>query len=180
MREKSQTVPTTVLCGLLLIASPFTAMAAPPQIQSPSPVIYLVDNLDEKDELGWCIDTQGRGFSEILHAHSCKPRGGDTQFSYNSNNGQISSVVFEDKCMTLVDSANIEQPFGLLDCVEGETTQQFSYNEELQEITLTSNKDLCIVVGSSSRSAGPFMSRQLTLKACTDTETLFKQWVLQN
>ena len=66
----------------------------PPILQTPSPVIYLADNLDEKDQLGYCIDTRGRGFNEELHAHSCKPRGGDVQFSYNKETLQICSVEF--------------------------------------------------------------------------------------
>ncbi len=53
------------------------AVAEPPQLQTSAPVIFLADNLDEQDKLGWCIDTQGRGFSERLHAHSCKPQGGN-------------------------------------------------------------------------------------------------------
>ena len=52
------------------------AYAAPPDVKTPTPMIYLADNLDEKDGLEWCIDTVGRGLSDRLHAHSCKPRGG--------------------------------------------------------------------------------------------------------
>ena len=37
-----------------------------PIIQSPTPLIHLADNLDEQDQLGWCIDTQGNGFNENL------------------------------------------------------------------------------------------------------------------
>ena len=54
-----------------------------PYIKTPSPVIYLENNLDEKDNLGYCLDTIGRGFADKLHAHSCKPRGGDVQFRYD-------------------------------------------------------------------------------------------------
>ena len=66
----------------------------PPILQTPSPVIYLADNLDEQDQLGYCIDTRGRDFNEELHAHSCKPKGGDVQFSYNKETLQICSVEF--------------------------------------------------------------------------------------
>ena len=44
-----------------------------PQFRTPLPVIYLEDNLDEKDDLGYCIDPVGRVFVEKLHAHLCKP-----------------------------------------------------------------------------------------------------------
>ncbi|MEP3045222.1 MAG: hypothetical protein ABJL55_04815 [Roseibium sp.] len=46
------------------------AQAEPPVLQTPAPVIFLADNMDEKDDLGWCIDTLGRGFGERLQTHS--------------------------------------------------------------------------------------------------------------
>jgi len=71
--------------AVFLLASliSLSANAAPPELQTPEPVIYLADNIDEKDNLGWCIDTLGRGWSEQLQTHSCKPQGGDVQFFYN-------------------------------------------------------------------------------------------------
>ena len=69
--------------------------ASTPNLKTPAPVIYLEDNLDEKDQLGYCIDTKGRGFGEKLHAHSCKPRRGDVQFRYDSENGRIESETFD-------------------------------------------------------------------------------------
>ena len=87
--------------------------AAPPELQTPEPVIYLADNIDEKDELGWCIDTLGRGWSEQLQTHSCKPQGGDVQFSYNKETRQIASVEFPGKCATLHESAAAGVSFDL-------------------------------------------------------------------
>ena len=55
---------------LLMLCSPMAAYSAPPDLKTPTPVIYLADNLDEQDNLGFCIDTVGRGFAERLHAHS--------------------------------------------------------------------------------------------------------------
>ena len=74
-----------------------------PQIRTPLPVIYLEDNLDEKDNLGYCIDTVGRGFAEKLHAHSCKPRGGDVQFKYDNDEKRIQSATFEGKCAEVIE-----------------------------------------------------------------------------
>ena len=51
-----------------------------PIIQTPAPLIHLAVNLDEQDELGWCIVTRGNGFAEDLHGHSCKPDVDDFQF----------------------------------------------------------------------------------------------------
>ena len=86
---------------LLCLILPFAVQADPPAIRTPAPVIYLADNLDEQDKLGWCIDTKGRGFSEFLHVHSCKPHGGDVQFLYDQKLGQIRSAEFSGKCVTL-------------------------------------------------------------------------------
>ena len=72
-----------MLSLLVLVAA--SAIAAPPELQTPEPVIYLADNIDEQDALGWCIDTLGRGWSEQLQTHSCKPQGGDVQFAYDSD-----------------------------------------------------------------------------------------------
>merc|ERR1719316_2658610 len=85
-----------VLCILLCIALPTDAGS--PDLKTPEPVIYLADNLDEKDNLGFCIDTVGKGLSEKLHAHSCKPKGGDVQFYYNAASRQIVSATYSGKC----------------------------------------------------------------------------------
>ena len=53
-----------------------------PVIQTKGPLVYLADNLGEEKKLGWCIDTEGKGFHEPLQSHSCKPEGADTQFKY--------------------------------------------------------------------------------------------------
>ena len=41
-------------------------------LQTPEPVIYLADNLDEQDNLGWCIDILGRGWSEQLFTYNAE------------------------------------------------------------------------------------------------------------
>jgi hypothetical protein len=42
----------------IAIFIPFTANAEAPDLKSGMPVIYLADNLDEKDKLGWCMSRQ--------------------------------------------------------------------------------------------------------------------------
>lgn len=49
----------------------------------------LSDNLDEPNGYGFCIDTYGRGQSDLLQTHSCKPHeanddggGSDVRFKY--------------------------------------------------------------------------------------------------
>lgn len=153
------------------------AWAGAPQIQSPAPLIHLADNLDEKEQLGWCIDTRGRGFSEHLHAHSCKPRGGDTQFSFDAASGQIRSVAFAGKCMTL-NAAGAETVFGLFDCTDGNTAQVFAYDAGSQQIRPAGAGSKCLAAGDASASAGPFMSRSLILADCASAGPALTQWVV--
>lgn len=163
----------------LLVLTPLSAQSAPPQVQTPAPVIYLADNLDEKDRLGWCIDTLGRGFADKLQAHSCKPQGGDVQFSYDAGTGRIASVPFEGKCMSLSAPEDPNVPFGLLDCVPGEPSQRFTYDPDTGQIHPAADLSLCVAVASTSRSAGPFMSRDLTLASCAGTDTVLSKWVVK-
>ena len=153
--------------------------AQSPKIQTLSPVIYLADNLDENKNLGWCIDTKGRGFSEDLHAHSCKPRGGDVQFKFDVKNGLIRSHQFSDKCLTILDEIyNFD--FGLFDCKENSELQVFIYDNLLGEFRPKNDNNLCIVVGLESRKAGPFMSRSLELRKCLTIEKKYKKWIVKN
>ena len=78
----------TAACSEGVIAeTPVSPAANTPIIQTNPPFIILNDNLDEKDKLGWCFDTKGWGFTEQLHAHSCKPAGDDVLFSYDDVSG---------------------------------------------------------------------------------------------
>ena len=81
MNKKSIIIKTVTASALFFLFASIV-YGSIPQIRTPLPVIYLEDNLDEKDNLGYCIDTVGRGFAEKLHAHSCKPRG--VMFSLNT------------------------------------------------------------------------------------------------
>ena len=163
------------IVSLLALLVPFTANAGMPDVQTPTPVIYLADNLDEQENLGWCIDTIGRGFGETLQAHSCKPQGGDVQFTTNAA-GQIASVAFDGKCLEIVDPSNAAVPFGLLDCAD-KPSQLFVFDPATSEFHPRSDPSLCISVATTSRSAGPFMSRDLKLEPCAAVEPQFKQWV---
>lgn len=163
----------------LVFIMPVTVSAEEPVIQTEGTVIYLADNLQEEAKLGWCLDTRGRGFGEQLHAHSCKPQGGDVQFSFDEESGKIQSVAFEGKCMTLSDPENTEIPFGLFDCVEGDVNQQFSYDIGSMEFRLASDESKCVAVADSISQAGPFQSRQLIFAPCAELASKFKQWVIR-
>ena len=56
--------------------------------------------------LGWRVDTVGRGFSDRLQAHSCKPdngnpHGSDVRSCFDAGSQQIASASFANKCATL-------------------------------------------------------------------------------
>ena len=166
---------------VILVLVSFGAGADAPNLKSGTPVIFLADNLDEKDQLGWCIDTEGRGFAEKLQSHSCKPkrqRALDTQFDYEADSGQIRSVAFAGKCMTFKDPDNKVWPFWLQDCVSGDASQQFVYDSGSMELRIGSNPSKCVVVAPASIAAGPFMSRDLLVDDCRSIDTKFKQWVI--
>ena len=171
---------TFSLAAFLLSALvPLSANAAPPALQTPAPVIYLADNIDEKDNLGWCIDTLGRGWSEQLQTHSCKPQGGDVQFSYDKETHQIASVEFSGKCATLHEPAAAGVTFDLLDCSSESAEQKFVYNADTSEFMPEADPSLCVAAGAESKSAGPFMSRVLELAPCASTDATLKQWVIK-
>lgn len=158
-------------------AAPKLASENAPIIQTPAPIIYLNDNLDEKDKLGWCIDTKGREFTEELHAHSCKPAGDDVLFSYDDVSGQIHSATYANKCAQIL-AEDAEVDFGLLDCDGQNANQQFDYNTDTFEFHPRGKDDQCIAVGAASASAGPYMSRALVLVSCESTTPVLKQWAI--
>ena len=164
----------TLGCGVLAALAVSAANAAPPEVQTPSPVIHLADNLDEADRLGWCIDTLGRGLSDQLQAHSCKPEGGDVQFSFDAATGHIRSVEFDDLCASYTGTL----PLGLVACEDTEA-QKFVYDEPTMTFRRESDQDNCLVVGDTSSSAGPYMSRTLEIANCEDTDDLLKTWVIK-
>ena len=162
--------------GLIVLITANRGEATLPELQTPAPVIYLVDNLDEQDKLGWCIDTVGRGLSDRLHAHSCKPHGGDVQFKFAAASGQLQSATFDGKCAALQAAAAPGVKFGLVTCDGSEENQRFIYDAAKMRFNPKGNTALCLAVGGSSRIAGPFMSRNLELANCAATEAKFLTW----
>ena len=161
----------------LSIAQPSFADA--PAIQTVGPIIHLADNLNEEASLGWCIDTEGRGLSGQLHAHSCKPTGDDVLFTYVADSDQIQSATYADVCMAYNAPDNTENPFGLIACDATDEAQHFTYDEASMEIRLGMDATQCVTVAAAIDDAGPFQSRDLILAACDALEPGFKQWVIQ-
>ena len=156
-----------------------SALAQAPEIKTVGPIIYLADNLDEEASLGWCIDTDGRELTDLLHAHSCKPSGDDVLFTYAPDSGLIQSATYADVCMAYNAPDNTENPFGLIACDKADEAQRFVYDDASMEIRLGMDAVQCVTVAATIDDAGPFQSRDLILAACDDSEPGFKQWVIQ-
>ena len=149
-----------------------------PAIQTPSPLIHLADNLDEQDQLGWCIDTQGRGFNENLHTHSCKASGGDVQFIYNEETFQICSAEYAGFCIEMVGGPLEGMSLNLVESNTDSPDQRFIYNEDSGEFNPQEDTNLCLAAGGTSAAAGIYMSRSLTLELSSEIEERLKTWII--
>lgn len=165
------------ICLVVILMCGHQASADMVQVKTPAPVIHLADNLDEADGLGWCIDTVGRGFADTLHAHSCKPQGGDVQFAFEVASGAIRSAAYEGKCMQ-VSGTGAKTVFSLLDCDATVSAQIFTFDNESGTIRPQDAPHTCVTAGAESRSAGPFMSRDLILAPCDAVAESLRRWVI--
>ena len=175
----------TTLCAALVAASfslilPQASFAETPAIKTLGPVIHLADNLNEEAKLGWCIDTDGRELTNLLHAHSCKPSGDDVLFTFAPDTGMIGSATYEGLCMAHNDPENSVNPFGLISCDDADPAQRFAYDTQSMEIHLASDSTQCVTVAATIDNAGPFQSRDLIPAACDSLEPSFKQWVIKD
>ncbi len=167
------------LTAVFALGSAQIATAEPATVVTPSPVIHLEDNLDEADGLGWCIDTVGRGFSAFLHAHSCKPQGGDVQFGYDKATQTIRSATFENHCLSNLPS-DARTTFGLVECDVNDPQQRIVHDPMSMTFRDADDPGRCLAVGESSRTAGPYMSRDLVWADCTESDPLLRRWVVKD
>ena len=160
--------------------------AGEPQVPSKPPYIVLSENHDEPNGYGFCLDTVGRGQSDRLHTHSCKPAregaartssSNDTRFEYNADTMQIASYPFIGYCMQVVDPSQALTEFALLECSDN-PNQKFSYNPNEQTIVPHGNPTLCLGVASETVQAGPWVKRALTLTQCSDTDATLLKWTI--
>lgn len=165
------------VAGLIL---PHGVLAESPAIQTEGPIIHLADNLGEEAKLGWCIDTEGRGQSDQLHAHSCKPTGDDVLFTYDADMKRIESATYTGQCMAYGAPDNAENPFGLIVCDETDPNQSFVHDAKSGHIRLGSDATQCVTVSATIDDAGPFQSRDLLLGACEDLDPSFTTWVIRD
>lgn len=169
-----------VIAAAVALSIPQVTFAQAPDIKTQGPIIHLADNLQEEAMLGWCIDTDGRELTDLLHAHSCKPSGDDVLFSYSPQSGMIASATYENKCMAFNAPENAVNPFGLIDCDDTAANQKFSYDAQSLEMRLGTDATQCLTVSPVIDNAGPYQSRDLILASCDTLEPSFKQWIIRD
>ena len=172
----------TLAIGLLLCTiTPVFADA--PKVPSDVPYFVLSDNHDEPNGYGFCLDTAGRGKTDLLQSHTCKPASkdkegkptpNDTQFWYDAENKRVESVAYPGMCMQVLISP-YATVFGLLDCGD-QPRQKFVYSADDKMLKMEEDQTKCISVVSETIKAGPWSSRALALTSCDETEDSLKQW----
>ena len=150
-----------------------------PNIQTPDPIIYLADNLDEQDKLGYCIDTDGKDFSDSLQVHSCKPNGDDVLFYYDEKTQQICSATYPGFSAAMIGGPKVGMTISLVKSEPESSEQKFIYYKESGEFRPKENTKLCLAAGSESDDAGPYMSRTLSLQPTESTDKKLKTWVIK-
>ena len=169
--------------AIMCLVSNVNAAAPTPTPSTPAPFIHLNDNLDEPNGFGFCLDTYGRGQTDILHTHSCKPkeegktwddRDNDIRFSMDSKTGQIASFGFKNLCMQALVAADVSV-MALLECSD-HPRQRFTYSEKDKTLRLKDDATLCIGVGPKTLPAPPYVRRPLELVKCDRLEKSRKQW----
>ncbi len=171
---------SSILAALVVVFTPHASLAEAPSIQTVGPIVHLKDNLNEEAKLGWCVDTEGRGLSDQLHAHSCKPNGDDVLFAFSADTGMIASATFDSLCMAYNAPEDAVNPFGLIDCDASDPNQVFAYDTDSMQIHLASAPAQCLTVAATIDDAGPYQSRDLILAACDELEADFKEWVIKD
>ncbi len=171
---------SSILAALFGVISPHASLAEAPRIQTVGPIVHLKDNLNEDAKLGWCIDTEGRGLSDQLQAHSCKPNGDDVLFAFSADTGTIASATFDNLCMAYNAPEDAVNPFGLIACDAADPNQVFAYDTDSMQIHLASAPTQCLTVAETIDDAGPYQSRDLILAACDGLEASFKEWVIKD
>ena len=184
---KTNMMKITSVVGFLLCATT-PAFADAPKVPSNAPYFAVADNLDEPNGYGFCMDTAGRGLTDLLQAHTCKPvrvskdkdkeekpTPSDTQFWYDAENKRLESVAFPGKCMQVLMSP-YTTVFALLDCGD-QPRQKFLYSTDDKMLKMEEDQTKCISVVSETVKAGPWSSRALALTECDKTEDALKQWI---
>ena len=177
-------------CAQEATSTPPATQAASSEISTPAvpsnaPYIVLSANLDEPNGYGFCMDTYGRGQTDLMQTHTCKPgkdgaergyEGHDTRFEYNESTQQVMSYPFEGYCMQALIASEVTV-FALLECSD-HPRQKFAYNANEKTMRLAQDQERCVTVASETVPAGPWVKRPLQLESCDEVEASLKQWTI--
>jgi len=156
-----------------------------PNVPTKPPYIVLSDNHDEPNGYGFCMDTYGRGQTDLMQTHSCKPakegvardyQDNDTRFEFDAGTGQVKSYAFEGYCMQAL-IASDTAVFALLACSD-HPRQKFLYSAEDQSLRLSEDSTLCVAAAPETVPAGPWVKRPLKLETCEETKASLTQWTV--
>jgi len=161
------------------------------------PSVSLTADLDEPRKLGFCIDIKGYGQGincDSLQAHSCKESAADTQFEYYSEKKALRSVNYDANCEsdpsannracvmvsgTLVDGATL----GLAQCDDSLENQIFEAKESDGHYELRAggtSTGLCVAVSDTTRIAGSYVARNLSITECSSTAKELRTWTINS
>jgi hypothetical protein len=145
--------------------------------------------LDEPNELGYCIDISGAGSSldcGATQAHSCKPGGQETQFTFDAASGAIKAVNYDGNCGTggggclAVSGSPSAGSELLIATCDGSPGQTFVYSAE-GSFVLGEAGALCLAVAEESRAANQYLgtlARDLFLADCDTTGAVYTTWTV--
>ena len=165
-------------------STPTSAIIAP-NVPSDAPYIVLSANHDEPNGYGFCLDTYGRGQTDLMQTHTCKPAkegadrdysGHDTRFEYNAETQQVMSYPFKGYCMQALIASDVTV-FALLKC-NNHPRQKFAYKADDKTMRLAEDQNRCVTVTSETVPAGPWVKRPLQLETCEEVDTSLKQWTI--
>ena len=149
-----------------------------------TPYLRIDDNLQEPENVGFCIDLRGWkpvGF-ENAQAHSCKPTGGraggGTDEEFEPRGGAIVGRADADGHCLQAKSATAGSGVDVPQCDASEPLQRFSWQATTGTLRLEATT-LCLGVGAILRAANTFWARDLILAECGITEAKYITWRIE-
>ena len=146
----------------------------------PRPSVQLIDNLDEPNELGFCIDLVGWGQSvklDKVQMHSCKEDGKrfNDELFYPVNNSIIAYGDGQGRCLKPI-SPDVGSQFTTAICDLGDLQQSICWMAD-GTLRLQSDEMKCLVsTNEDNRDANSYKARDLTVALCDTTLGKHKLW----
>jgi hypothetical protein len=149
-----------------------------------TPYLRIDDNLEEPENVGFCIDLKGWNpvRFEDAQAHSCKPTdgraGGGTDEEFEPRGGAIAGRAdAAGRCLqakSVTAGSGVDVPL----CNGTEPLQHFSWRATTGMLSLEATT-LCLGVGASLRAANSFWARDLVLAECGTTDAKYITWRIE-